>query len=209
MIASLAQRPATGSPSDSLAALRARVARDSTDGRAWFDLGRATWRTLDDVHAHRGPVDTAWVTATAAEASHAFARAATLRAGTSAGDSARALQVFVWSESAFLGWELGDTAGAAAGWAHAPTDLHLPPVLGELAENLLRACPRGALILTENISVTYAAWALRYGRGLRPDLLTIPIERLRADTVVADRVAAAAKIHRPGTGAGTEVWVKA
>src|SRR5690348_2978080 len=97
LVASLAQQPATGPPADSLAALRARVARDSSDGHAWFALGRAAARALVEAHRHEHPVDTAWLSATAAEASHAFGRAANVRAGTSEGDSARALQVFVWS----------------------------------------------------------------------------------------------------------------
>jgi hypothetical protein len=64
-------------------------------------------------------------------------------------------------------------------------------------------------VLTSDLSVTYAAWALRYGRGLRPDLLAIPLDRLRGDTAAGERIAGAAKIRRPGVDASADAWVSA
>src|SRR3989442_9629717 len=136
-----------GGPADTLGALRSRVAKDSGDGEAWFQLGQGYLRLSVLYHTHRrargggGGGDTVWARAILDTADEAFARAATLRAGTAAGDSARVLRVFAWGERAFLAWELeGSSAAAARTWSLVPVDAKLPPVLPELGENLLRSC---------------------------------------------------------------------
>src|SRR5438034_10880566 len=55
--------------------------------------------------------------------------------------------------------------------------LRVPPVLDELGENLLRACPAGGVLLTAGDADFYAAWYMRFARGLRPDLLVRSEER--------------------------------
>src|SRR6266699_3048310 len=53
-------------------------------------------------------------------------------------------------------------------------------VLDELGENLLRACPAGGLLLTAGDADFYAAWYMRFARGLRPDLLVLPLAAWRS-----------------------------
>src|SRR3989442_4931825 len=160
-----------GPVADALTPLRSRVAQDSGDAEAWFQLGQGYLRWSVTYHLHRAPTsagagagggggdDTAWARAILDTADEAFARVATLRAGTAAGDSARVLRVFAWGERAFLAWELeGSSAAAARTWSLVPVDAKLPPVLQELGENLLRACPRQGVLLTRDLAGTHSAW---------------------------------------------------
>ena len=57
--------PSVPSPSDSLAALRERVARDSTDGAGWLLVGRGYLQLAEEAHgrAHRAEADSAWARA--------------------------------------------------------------------------------------------------------------------------------------------------
>ncbi|MGH7606782.1 MAG: hypothetical protein ACREME_05540, partial [Gemmatimonadales bacterium] len=116
-------------------------------------------------------------------AEQALARGVQWNAGTGAGDSARVLQVATYGERAFLEWEAAGTEAAIAAWRRLPDTLRLPPVLEELGENLLRACPQGGILFTAGDVDTYAAWFLQFAGGLRPDLLIVPLARWRADTV--------------------------
>src|SRR5438132_435460 len=70
--------PAPPVPSDSLAALRERAARDSTDGTAWLLLGRGLLQLAEEAHgrAHRAEADSAWARAALDTAEAALARAA-------------------------------------------------------------------------------------------------------------------------------------
>src|SRR5213592_1024377 len=54
--------PSLPSPSDSLAALRERVARDSTDSAGWLLVGRGYLQLAEEAHgrAHRAEADSAW-----------------------------------------------------------------------------------------------------------------------------------------------------
>jgi hypothetical protein len=60
--------------------------------------------------------------------------------------------------------------------------------LEELGENLLRACPRRGILLTAGDADTYAAWYMRFARGLRPDLLIVPLTVWTSDSVLRGRV---------------------
>src|SRR2546423_2615968 len=75
-----APSPAPPSPSDSLAALRERVARGSTDGAGWLLVGRGYLQLAEDAHgrAHRAEADSAWARAALDTAEGALARAAEL-----------------------------------------------------------------------------------------------------------------------------------
>src|SRR5256885_3945781 len=57
--------PSVPSPSDSLAALRERVARDSTDGAGWLLVGRGYLQLAEEAHGrvHRAEADSAWARA--------------------------------------------------------------------------------------------------------------------------------------------------
>src|SRR5256886_15566787 len=81
--------PSVPSPSDSLAALRERVARDSTDGAGWLLVGRGYLQLAEEAHgrAHRAEADSAWARAALDTAEVALARAAEL-AGPGGGDPA-------------------------------------------------------------------------------------------------------------------------
>jgi hypothetical protein len=205
-IAALLQAPA---PADSLDALRARVAADSDDAKAWFALGQGLVRLSSDYHAHRATSDTAWARAILDTADVAFAKAATLYPGTAAADSARVFRVFTWADRALLAWELGGIEAAAQTWTTLPTDLKLPPVLEELGENLLRACPREGVLIAGTDADAYAAWYLRFARGLRPDVLIVPLAVWRGDTVFQDRVRKELKLdRRPRADAADDGWLR-
>jgi hypothetical protein len=172
------------------AGLWARVAADSTDGPAWLELGRAYLQRGMDYHAHRKPVavDTITAHATLDTAQMAFDRAARWSPGTRTADSARVFRVYTVGERAYVDWEASGTAAATLTWHTLPEALRLPPVLEELGENLLRACPHQGVLFTAGETDTQAAWYLRFARGLRPDLVIIPMDRWRGDSVLRNRV---------------------
>ena len=200
LLGALVQAPVP-SP-ESLAVFSARIARDSGDGRAWFALGRLELRATSLYHRHEGAPDTTWVRGTIFAAESAFTRAALLRIGSAEGDSARAFRVFAWAELGLVAWELGDSGAVSATWNSRPADAQLPPVLEELAENFLRACPARAVLLTESDAVTSAAWYLHFARGVRPDVTTISLARYQDDSVFADRVNRDLRLVRPATARG-------
>src|SRR6185503_10289595 len=174
---------------DSLrAALWARAVADSNDGEAWLEAGRASARAVDVYHAHRAPADTAWARAALDSADQAFSRAARSANGTRTADSAQVFRVYTWGQKALLAWETGGPEAANAVWRLLPEVLRLPPVLEELGENLLRACPRKGTLLTAGDADTYAAWYMRFERGLRPDLLVLPLAAWTGDSVFRGRV---------------------
>lgn len=182
---------------ESLAALTSRVTRDSGDAPGWMALGRAELQAAGAYHAHAGPPDTLWARDAIGRAERAFGRAAALRPGLGLGDSAATWGVIARADLALLEWEQGDTAAVRAVWTEAPAGTRLPAAVEELAENLLRACPPHAVLFTSNDVVTGAAWLLRFRRGLRPDLLPVPVERYRRDSVFAARVAKDAGLKAP------------
>jgi hypothetical protein len=208
--ASAVGAPAPAAPAvDSLALLRARLARDSTDAAGWLLLGRRYLEQGDDVHGpvHRVPEDSTGVRAWLDTADQALVRAAALfgPAGTSvSGDSARALRVGVWSARARLAWAERGIATGPQEWGPVPPDLKVPPVLEELGENLLRACPMWGVLVTAGDADSYAAWYMRFGRGLRPDLLIVPLSALRADSGLRARVAADLRLGRRTAG---DAWL--
>lgn len=170
---------------------------DSTDAQAWLEVGRAQVQLVTGYHAHRTPGDTAWARTALDTADHAFARAARFGRGTRAADSAQVLRVYAWGLKALLEWETGGPEAAIAAWQALPDSLGLPPVLEELGENLLRACPRQGILLTAGDADTYAAWYMRFARGLRPDLLIIPLATWTRDSVFRGRVLRDARQRDP------------
>ena len=135
-----------GGPPDSVAALRDRAARDSTDAELWLLMGRAYLELGAEAHGpgHRAPEDSAWANAILDTAEGALTRAAALAGplGASAvGDSARVLRVGTWAARSWSAWEVGGIEAGQDAIGPLPTDLRLPAVLEELGENLLRACP--------------------------------------------------------------------
>ena len=185
----LLQAPAPLPPTDSVrAALWARAVADSNDGTAWLEAGLAYARLLDGYHAHRGVSDTGWARAALDTADQAFARAVRSGRGTRAADSASVFRAYTWGQKALLAWETSGGGAASAVWQALPEVVRLPPVLEELGENLLRACPRHGLLLTAGDADTYASWYMQFARGLRPDLLILPLGAWTADSVFRGRV---------------------
>ena len=180
----------TQHPDSVRAGLWARVTADSTDAVAWLDLGRAYLQRAADYHSHKKPVtvDTVAAHATLDTAQLAFERAARLSAGTRTADSARVFRLYAFGELAFVDWETGGSAAATLTWHTLPEELRLPSVLEELGENLLRACPHQGMLFTAGETDTQAAWYLRFGRGLRPDLVIVPVARWQGDSVLRNRV---------------------
>ncbi len=177
-------------PDSVRAGLWARVAADSTDGPAWLELGRAYLQRSADYHAHKQPVpvDTSFAHASLDTAQLAFDRAIRWSPGTRTADSARVFRVYAVGERAYVDWEASGTAAATLTWHTLPEALRLPPVLEELGENLLRACPHQGLLFTAGGTDTQAAWYMRFARGLRPDLVIVPMDRWRGDSVLRNRV---------------------
>ncbi len=207
VLAVLLQAPVNPAPPDSLPMLLQRVARDSTDGRAWLLVGRAYLQLSDESHAapHRPPTDSVWARAVLDTAEQAFGRAALLlgASGASAeGDSARVLRVRAWGARSHLAWELGGIGIGPQEWGPLPADLKVPSVLEELGENLLRACPTGGVLLTANDADSYATWYMRYARGLRPDLLLLSLAAWRSDSVLRARLFEDLKLGRYSEGDG-------
>jgi hypothetical protein len=176
-----------------------RVAADSTDGPAWLELGRLYLQRGADYHMHKKPVtvDTVWAHATLDTAQMAFERAARWSAGTRTADSARVFRVYAFGEWAYVDWEAAGSAAATLTWHTLPEGLRLPPVLEELGENLLRACPHQGILFTAGETDTQAAWYLRFSRGLRPDLMIVPYNRWYADSVLRNRVLREMKTRDP------------
>jgi len=186
----LLQSPQNPSHDSVRAELWAHVAADSTNGPAWLELGRAYLQRGTDYHSHKKPmtVDTVWAHATLDTAQLAFERAVRFSPGTRTADSARLYRVYAYGELAYVDWESGGTAAATLTWHTLPEGLRIPPVLEELGENLLRACPHQGMLFTAGETDTQAAWYLRFSRGLRPDLTIVPFERWRGDSVLRNRV---------------------
>jgi len=212
LVVQVSADPAAGAPrADSAAALRANVARDSSDGRAWFDLARALLAGASEYHRHADPDgrDTAGLRAALDSAEFAFARAARLLAEAGARDSAGVLRVAARAERSFLDWEQSGLAAAAASWSEGADEVRLPPLLEELGENLLRACPRGGVLLTAGPVDTYAAWYMHFGRAMRRDLVILPLTAWRADAVFRRRVTRDLKVPSPRErGGGDLPWLR-
>lgn len=207
LVAALAQGSSAVPQHDSLGSPRDRVARDPNDGHAWAALGRLYLGLLTADRDARP--DTVWAYAVLDSADRALARAgATLGAvGVNPeGDSARVLRVQVWSERALLAWEVAGFNRGVEVWGPVPLDLRLSPVLQELGENLLRACPAHGILLTAGASDSYGAWYMRYVRGLRPDIVVVPLAVWRDDHGFRVRAAADLKLSAAGRGDG---WLAA
>lgn len=183
----------------SLALQAPALPADTTSGQAWLEVGRAYALIAGGYHTHRGeaPGDTAWARAVLDTADQAFARAVHFGRGSRAADSAHVFRVYAWGQKALLAWEVGGADAANAVWQALPEGLRLPPVLEELGENLLRACPRRGVLLTAGDADTYAAWYMRFARGLRPDLLIIPLAVWTGDSVFRGRVLRDARQRDP------------
>jgi len=198
-VLALLQNPQNPHPDSVRAGLWAKVTADSTDASAWLELGLAYLDRNADYHAHKKPVtvDTVMAHATLDTAQLAFDRAARLSTGTRTADSARVYRVYAYGERAAIDWETAGTSAATLAWHAVPEDLKLPPVLEELGENLLRACPHQGILFTAGETDTQAAWYLRFARGLRPDLMIVPFERWRGDSVLRNRVLREMKTRDP------------
>ena len=210
LLAALLQAPVPGGPPDSLAAIRDRAARDSTDAELWLLMGRAYLELGAEAHGpgHRAPEDSAWARAVLDTADGALTRAATLAGplGKSAvGDSARVLRVGTWAARSWAAWEVSGVEDGQQALGPLPTDLRLPAVLEELGENLLRACPTAGVLFTADGADSYAAWYMRFARNLRPDLLVLPLAAWREDAPLRTRLARDLKLAKR---AGTDPWLR-
>jgi hypothetical protein len=201
--------PASTPPTDSVAALRVRAAQDSTDARLWLLMGRAYLGLGAEAHGstHRSSEDSAWTRAVLDTAEEALTRAAALAGplgSSTVGDSARVLRVGTWATRSWLAWEAGGVTAGVEVWGPLPLELRVPPVLDELGENLLRACPTEGVLLTAGDADFYAAWYMRFARGLRPDVLVVPLAAWRSDPVLNARLAADLKLGRQK---GNDAWL--
>src|SRR5207247_597257 len=191
------------------ASRRGRAAQDSSDAQLWLLMGRAYLGLGVEAHGatHRSSEDSVWTRAVLDTAEEALGRAAALAGplGSSAvGDSARVFRVGAWAARSWLGWEAGGVKAGVEAWGPLPMDLRVPPVLDELGENLLRACPARGVLLTAGDADFYAAWYMRFARGLRPDLLVLPLVAWRSDAVLRARLIADLKLGRRG---GADAWL--
>jgi len=201
VLALLAQgTPAVQQPGgDTLAPLNTNATSDTTEGRSWLAMGRAYLGVFDAARAGRGESDSIWTRAILDTADRALGQAALLlgKAGASAeGDTARLLRVRVWAGRAITAWERGGVAVGPEVWGPLPTDMRLSPVLEELGENLLRACPSGGVLFTAGDADSYAAWFMRHVRGLRPDLFVLPWANWRTDSLLRARLAQDLKLGK-------------
>lgn len=189
VLAALLQAPPPAP--DSTVVLWARVRTDTTDANAWLQLGRAyLGRPVgNDTAGTRAALDTADL---------ALMRAVRFGAGAVT-DSARTFRLFAWGERALLASRRDGVEADAETWGHLPDDARLPPVLEELGENLLRACPDRGVLITARDSDTHAAAYLRFVRRLRPDLTVVPLDRWSGD-VTRRPACASMAFERPPPG---------
>jgi hypothetical protein len=203
--------PAPASPPAAAAepTAEARLARDSSDGAAWLALGRGYLDRAAQYHRHAGApgADSVGVRLTLDSADFALGRAGQALGNAPAGDSARALQVSSRGARGLLAWEAAGVDAAAVVWAAGAADGRLPSLLEELGENLLRACPRGGALLTAGPVDTEAAWFMHFARGLRRDLVVVPLELWRSDSVFRGRVTADLRVPPP-RGDGEYPWLR-
>ncbi len=165
-----------GASRDTTDSLRSRA--DSIDPRAALAVARAYLARWEAVRATRGPIDTVAARVARDSADDALAQAVAMfgAPGTSpAGDSARVLRVAEWSARALDAWTAKGLGAGTEVWGPLPSDLRLTPVLEELGENLLRTCPQDGILLTGSGADFLAAWYMRFARGLRPDLVVMPL----------------------------------
>jgi len=186
---------------------------DSIDARAQLALARAYLARYAASHPRAAAPDSVWLHRVLDTAEQALTRAAAALGapGTSpTGDTARVLRVRVWSERARLAWEAGGLHVGPDSWGPLPSDLRLSPVLEELGENLLRACPTRGVLLTADDADSYAAWYMRFARGLRPDLLVVPLAVWRDDAALRARAARDLRLGpRGAAGGGGDGWLAA
>ncbi|HEV2749119.1 MAG TPA: hypothetical protein VGV12_01200 [Gemmatimonadales bacterium] len=209
-LAALLQAPVPGGSPDSVAALRDRAERDSTDARLWLLMGRAYLELGADAHGpgHRPVEDSAWARAMLDTADVALSHAAALAGplgASAAGDSARVLRVGAWAARSWSAWEAAGIEAGQQALGPLPTDLRLPAVLEELGENLLRACPKAGVLMTASGADSYAAWYMRFARNLRPDLLVLPLATWREDAPLRSRLMRDLKLTRKGD---TDPWLR-
>src|SRR5947207_2442433 len=208
VLALLQGRPGPVAGVDSLTPLRARVAQDSGDADAWFQLGLGLMQLAAGYHRHAEAIDTAATRATLDTADLAFTRAAALEPSTARADSARAFRVFAWGERAVLAWELEGSEAGVRSFGMLPPGARLTPVLEELGENLLRACPRGGVLFTADPANTYATLYLRLARRLRPDITVIPYAMWTSDSVLRRRLASELRLPRPPLRLRRVPWIE-
>ncbi len=208
VLAALLQAPEPAVPVDSITAARERVGHDSTDRGGWLSVGRTFLGLADRAPVGGGGVrssaDSGWARAALDTAEAALLRAMALAPpseGDALGDSARVLRVGVWAARSRLAWESQGTATGVEVWGPLPADLRIPAVLEELGENLLRACPMGGVLITSGDADGYAAWYMRWARGLRPDVLVVPLAAWRDEPLLRARLALDLKLRRRGTDA--------
>jgi len=156
-LATLVQAPTPPPLNDSIAELRSRAERDSTDARLWLLMGRAYLELGADAHGatHRSSEDSTWVRAVVDTAETALTRAAALAGplGTTAvGDSARVLRVGAWTIRSWLAWEGGGTGsdddGGIQTWGPLPLDLR--PRADEILNRQLAAAEALTVALAAN-----------------------------------------------------------
>lgn len=189
-----AAHPAPVAPADSLAVLRDRASRDSSDPRGWLSMGRAYLDFDPEAPRPSGGAreDSGWARARLDTAEAALVRAAALAGPAGASgveDSARVWRVAVWAARSRRAWVAHGSAAGPDQWGPLPQDLRIPAVLEELGENLLRACPTRGVLLTAGAADSYATWYMRFARGLRPDLLLVPLAVWRSDRALRARLA--------------------
>src|SRR5438094_8482481 len=160
LLAALLQAPggppaAAGPPlpdsaaASSLPALRARLARDSSDGGAWLLLGRLYLELADDAHGrpHRVLEDSVALRALLEPGEDALGRAGQLLAPagwTPDGDSARVLRVGAWGARSRLAWEVRGSTSAPKSGGRSLSTSSCPRSWRSWARTCCAPAPRGA-----------------------------------------------------------------
>jgi hypothetical protein len=156
-----------GRRKDAADALGRWLSEHPTDGRAWHYLGRIHLDEARRWHrsGHEGDTDGGMLLDFAATA---FEQSQRLLA-----DSGTVYRVLVAVERATVTAEQDGWAALAA-LSLTPEELPLPPVLGELGENLLASCPANGVLVTGSMVETAAVWGRwLLHREARPDLLLL------------------------------------
>lgn len=156
-----------GRRKDAADALGRWLSEHPTDGRAWHYLGRIHLDEARRWHraGHGGDTEGAMLLDFAATA---FEQSQRLLA-----DSGTVYRVMVAVERATVtaeqeGWS------AVRDLQLTPEELPLPPVLGELGDNLLASCPANGVVVTGSLVETAAVWGRwLLTREARPDVILL------------------------------------
>lgn len=160
------------------------LADHSTDGRAWFYLGRIYLDNAQRWHRDGHPADEPGLLLLD------FAGASMEQAHHLLADSGSVFRVLVAVER-MTGYIESDGWKGALSHSVPAEELPLPPVLFELGRNITASCPRNGVLVSGSLAEVAAVWGARLATGDRTDLLLLRSDLYDNDMRYRGRMASA------------------